>query len=86
MEVITKILDSSTGSVYGLVLLYFVWQVKTSISHMSSSIDQLEASLSGLNITLSALTADRERDKEEIDRLRNEFAAFRSACPAKQPK
>lgn len=86
IEFFTKILDGSTGSVYGLVLLYFVWQVKNSISSMGNSIEQLELSLSSLNVTLSALIADRERDKEEIDRLRDEFSAFRATCPAKPNK
>lgn len=76
-EQLASLMSKGPASAYGAVLLYFIWQVKNSISHMGSTIDELRDSVNKLNSTLTNLTNDQQRDRRDFERLRDEFDVFK---------
>jgi chromosome segregation ATPase len=81
IDQLISLINGGPAHVYGAVLLYFVWQAKNSIAHMESSVNDLKDSVIKLNTTITVLTADRNRDKQEIDRLGEDFSSLKSQCP-----
>lgn len=76
-EQFASLMSKGPASAYGAVLLYFIWQVKNSISHMGSTIDELRDSVNKLNLTLSSLANDQQRDRRDFERLRDDFEDFK---------
>lgn len=77
LEQLASLMSKGPASAYGAVLLYFIWQVKNSISHMGSTIDELRDSVNKLNLTLSSLANDQQRDRRDFERLRDEFDEYK---------
>jgi hypothetical protein len=72
-DLIASLSASSPVSAFAIVALYYLRQIHVSFDHFKKTIDTLQESVSDLNSTLTRLVVERDRDKQDIDRLRNDF-------------